>query len=285
VCAAGLVRRIRALEPGHDRGHLVARLGQRHAAREAPERQDGMRVSRQLLDVGRHRQPDVHARSGVPVGEPASVVGRGEPLQHARVGRVRQDANDGPKALVEPYGATDDLSVVPADLRAHPLADHHDIVASRSVLDGGEEPALQRPGAQHRQQIGGDVQACEPAWFPARRRQVELVRDESPECVDSPRLLPQVEQVGQRGRLTDGAAVSVRLPHGDDAIGVRIGERFHEHGIHHAEDGCRGADAQCDRQHCGSRESPAARQQPVREAQLTRDTRPHARLLQNRRMR
>ena len=100
----------RALFDGYARSRrvMIAATSSRAPAsdtprREAPERQDGMRVARQRLDVGRHRQPEVHARSGVTVREPAPVVGGGEPLQHAGVGRIGQNADDGAKAFVEPH--------------------------------------------------------------------------------------------------------------------------------------------------------------------------------------
>ena len=168
------------------------------------------------------------------------------------VKRLRHDADDHVRAVVEANGASDHGRIGREALHEEAVTQHDDAVAARAVLVGAQHATVQR---RHAEQLE------EPARDPAGQHALGLrpVGDVQVGVVDGGQVR---EHVGRRGAPVDEVAhrdiaglIAPELGDKRDPLGFGKRQRPQHDRVDHAEDGRGRADAQRDGQHGGGGEA------------------------------
>ena len=200
-----------ALEPGRNTGEVFLSVSDRRSGREPAEHQHRVRLTRQVHRIQNERRPDVHAAARVAIRKAAGVIGSLQPLKDPDIGAPRHDSHDGADPVVQFQRGTNGAArgEQPA---GQPFADQH-LPGRAAVLLVSECAALHRMNSESGQQPIGHEEAGNPNRLGARRREGELRGDDARQRVEPLRLLPEVEQVGDRCRFSHSTAVPVGLPY------------------------------------------------------------------------
>ncbi len=158
---------------------------------------------------------------------------------------VGQHAGDRPDLVIEPQGLAREAGSGAEQAVPEPLAHQHGVAPLELLLDRQERPALRRPHAEDRQEVGGDespLDALRSVVLPQGEAFRAGVRRDARQ---EPALVPPVQEVAAGGQLEIRAHDARR--HMDQPLGVAEGERPQQHGMDHAEQGGIGADAEGER--------------------------------------
>ena len=230
---------------------LDAGLLERHARFEAPDR---VKAAVVLPDVavflaGRH--PERRARLAALEREPA-----------------REDADDLVRLVVEPYDGAHDVASRAKSRLPRLVAEHGHAWSADDVLAWQERAAEDRANAEHLEQSGADARAGD---LLRRGGAGEHRAEPGPDGNAGVRrlLLTPHDEVGvvqrhaipARGEHCLLLSQRIRLPDGDEASRVVVGQRPEQDAVDDAEDRGPGADRERDGRDgdCGKRGAPAER--------------------------
>jgi len=218
----GVHQVFRAQLPGQ-RVHLLLELGLGDAG--PPPGEDGIEgvVARDGEHVGLIRGPEI----GLVEDEVLRRQHQPEPLA--------QDPDHGAGLPVEEDRAADQRGIGGESPRPEPVRedDHAGTVLHRLLR--GEEPAQQGPGAEHGQQIRARRPDLDQLGITLRAVEVGAGGGGGGEVGHLPGPRAVIEEV-RPGDSRKRLALPEVVPDDRQVLGVGIGERFEQHGAHHAED-------------------------------------------------
>ena len=231
------VRKV-APQPGGDGVHLGLRGGGAGAGLELGENvvvlagADGGSVRRE-----RQRQEDL------------AVLG--DPKRRHHLARQResfgQHADDLERLSVERHRPSDDRWILPITPRPGAVVEDRRSRPARCVVSGFEEPAVQRPRAEHRQQVRGHADRPDAFRF-AVASQVEVRAKRDRDVLESRMTRLDVEVLGRREPVFRDVESRRSVPEDREPVGILIGQRSEQQRTGDAEDRAVGADADRDRQ-------------------------------------
>ena len=144
--------------------------------------------------------------------------------------------------------------VTPAEATLPELVRQHDHrAASAEIFFDGVGAAQRGPDAERGKYVGRQRQARDVRGL-AVDHQDQIGRPHHPEVLECSHPLAPRDKVGGGDHVAAGAA-AVCFPHGDEAIGVAVWQRFQHHGADDAEHGRGRADAERQRQQRRGRET------------------------------
>ena len=159
----------------------------------------------------------------------------------------RHHADHRPLASVEPNGATDRVAVAGEEPQPEAVADHDDAITTRLVFARREPAAQGRAHAQHGEHVRRRDEGADPLRLTlvlaATRREVVATGVVRGHRGEHAVLVAQVGVVRPRVQVFLEARAAVVHPDLDEPVGLGVGERTEDDGVHDAEDRGRGPDA------------------------------------------
>jgi hypothetical protein len=226
-----LIDRYAGLEPRRRIVAVVAMIG----ARLVPSSGSPQRARRGILEVGRQDELGRHDADDLV----RHAVDLNRPPDHPRVAGVPPL----PEAVPE----------------------NHEVRAVRHVLFGREQPSTDRRHTEHRKQVRGHRRRGEALRLSVSG-EIDLTLAPGSDIAQRPRLPPvTIHFAVGHPRLIEGRPAA---PDHHGAVGVAPRQRPEQHGVHHAENGGIGADAERQRQHRNAGKTGVAAEGARAEAQV-----------------
>ena len=232
-----------ALEIRHDRGHLLLALRYGRPGCQTPEDEDRM-IPAVGIPADLHREPQIHALRTAAIGEAAAVGSLAEDLQGAEVGGRGKHPDDGHRSAPDGHGLADHRFVPGKPFGPQRLADQRDAGPPGPILFRGERRPENGTNPHHRQEFVRHEERREPGGVARADGYRGRGGRDRRQLFIPPGAILHVEVVGNRGRLSERAALAVGLPDHGEAIDGGERRRAEQHPIHHAEDRGIGPDAQ-----------------------------------------
>src|SRR5262249_20012370 len=218
--------RISAFELPEDRFHLVLRLPERDARLEPSQHSV-------IVPLIRADRIDAHRRQHIDTTVAVAEI-------------LRQHADDRIRIVVDRNALAGDGRIGAESPLPQPVAQDHDALAVRRIFLLRETAPDGRIHAQYAEEIRGDSDATDELRLTATR-QIDAGADayRGGDAVERLTMLPPEDELGFAGVPETHVRPIRREPH--NPLGLRVGKRAQEHGIHDGEDRRVSSDTQSQR--------------------------------------